>query len=55
MFWSGSDDPADWKYKRRHTILGKWHQIKQEMWQQHIENCEKEEEIVDIYEKDFSY
>lgn len=32
-----SPDPADWKYKRRGTVLGKWHQIKREAWKRHIE------------------
>lgn len=40
MYWSGSDDPSDWKYKRRGTILGKWHQLKLEMWKRHLEGCE---------------
>lgn len=30
-----SEDPADWRYKRRHTVLGYWHQIKLEMWEAH--------------------
>jgi hypothetical protein len=25
----------DRKYKRRHTVLGKWHQIKLEMWDEY--------------------
>lgn len=41
MFWDDSDDPGDWTYKRRGTILGKWFEIKQDMWQRHIEvECE---------------
>ena len=28
MFWTDSEDSNQWRYKRRHTILGKWHQIK---------------------------
>ncbi len=31
-----SEDSADWSYKRRHTVLGKWHQIKREQWDYHI-------------------
>ena len=35
-------DPSKWRYKRRHTILGKWHQHKMEMWKFHTERgCEK--------------
>lgn len=37
-----SEDTADWKYKRRGTILGKWHQMKRELWQRHIDvDCEQ--------------
>jgi hypothetical protein len=35
MMWDYSPDPTDWKYKRRGTVLGKWFQIKQELWEQH--------------------
>jgi len=34
-----SDDPADWKYKRRHTVLGKMHAHKLELWKHHTEHC----------------
>ena len=40
MFWRGPDDPSQWRYKKRHTVLGKWHQIKREMWAQHLSECE---------------
>lgn len=30
-----SPDAADWRYKRRGTVLGKWHQLKKELWAQH--------------------
>jgi len=49
MYWMYSSDPRDWKYKRRHTILGKWHQIKLEMWEEHIRACEG---WVDCYEEE---
>lgn len=39
LFCTGSDDPVDWRYKRRHTVLGKWREIKQQMWREHVENC----------------
>ncbi len=26
---------GEWKYKRRHTVLGKWFEIKQQMWDYH--------------------
>jgi len=34
-----SPDPRDWKYKKRNTVMGKWFQIKQEMWKKHIKEC----------------
>lgn len=37
--YTPSNDPADWKYKRRHTVLGRWHQLKQSMWQYHLDTC----------------
>ena len=40
MLWSGSDDPKTWRYKRRNTVLGLWHQLKQELWHAHLEMCE---------------
>ena len=41
MFWTDSEDSNQWRYKRRHTILGKWHQIKKEMWQEHLYMCKQ--------------
>ena len=38
----GSDDPRDWKYKRRHTVLGYWHQLKREWWAYHLWQCEQQ-------------
>jgi hypothetical protein len=40
-----SDDTKDWQYKRRHTVLGKWFQIKQEGWKHHLEECEAQREF----------
>lgn len=39
-----SDDSSEWRYKRRATVLGAWHQIKREMWFAHVEmgGCEKD-------------
>ena len=36
MAWDNSDDPKQWTYKRRGTVLGRWHAIKQELWAKHI-------------------
>jgi hypothetical protein len=32
MMMDESEDREDWKYKRRGTVLGRWHQIKKEMF-----------------------
>jgi hypothetical protein len=42
MLWSGSDDPRDWRYKGRHTVLGLWHQLKQQLWQQYLDAADAE-------------
>jgi hypothetical protein len=39
MLMDHSEDPADWKYKRRGTVLGMWHQTKKEMWERHLDEC----------------
>ncbi len=39
MFWVTSADSADWKYKRRNTVLGKWHELKKNMWVEHLYVC----------------
>lgn len=39
MLWVGSDDYTQWKYKRRNTVLGLWHALKQRMWDQHQWDC----------------
>jgi hypothetical protein len=41
MFWSGSDDTSTWVNKRRGTVLGRWHQLKLELWERHIDLCER--------------
>lgn len=35
----GSDDPRDWRYKRRGTVLGFWHMCKEQDWEQHKRDC----------------
>jgi hypothetical protein len=34
MLWSHDSDPKTWRYRRRGTVLGLWHQLKLEMWEQ---------------------
>ena len=46
MYWTPQDAPSEtWRYKRRGTILGKWHQIKREMWAEHRAGCEPAREL----------
>jgi len=44
QFWSGDPDPTTWVNKRRRTVLGRWHQIKESMWREHLEMCEMQAE-----------
>jgi hypothetical protein len=37
--WVDSEDSDDWKYKRKGTVLGRWHMAKQHEWEEHIELC----------------
>jgi len=34
MLADHSDDPADWRHKKRGTILGHWHQLKLQLYHQ---------------------
>lgn len=43
MMYSSSDDPREWRYRRRHTVLGFWRQLKLQLWQQVLEAREVEE------------
>lgn len=45
LYWTDKDaDPSTWKRKSRGIILGRWHQIKKELWERHLDRCEKKEE-----------
>jgi hypothetical protein len=44
MLWVGSDDPSDWRYKRRHTVLGHWRAIKQQMYAEYLERLRPDHE-----------
>lgn len=40
FFWNATDAPREeWKRKSRGVILGRWFQIKQELWKQHRDEC----------------
>ena len=42
MFWTSEDTPREeWKRKSRGIILGRWHEIKQDMWAHHLDECER--------------
>lgn len=34
MLYSYDPDPATWRHLSRGVVLGAWHQIKQEMWEE---------------------
>ena len=40
MLWVHSDDPRDWKYKRRKTVLGLWRSIKLGLWDRYLAESE---------------
>lgn len=42
LLWVGDPDYKTWKYKRRHTVLGLWGQLKLVLWREHLEFCEKQ-------------
>jgi hypothetical protein len=35
MMWMNTDNAAEWKYKRRGTVLGYWRDLKLKMWDQY--------------------
>ena len=40
MFWNAQGTPQDeWPRKSRGVILGKWFEIKQDMWRHHVDEC----------------
>lgn len=39
QFWKNNDDPSTWHPKRRASVLGRWRELKQHMWEQHINEC----------------
>ncbi len=54
MLWVGSEDPADWRYKRRNTVLGHWRSLKLAMWEIHLGECEQQKEAEDCKKADFA-
>jgi hypothetical protein len=41
MLWSGNPDSGKWRYKRRGTVLGMWHQMKKEMWNEAVRRADE--------------
>ena len=39
QFWKNTSNREEWKRISRHTVLGRWHEIKRTMWADHIEQC----------------
>jgi hypothetical protein len=37
MLWVNNDDRSTWRYKRRRTVLGFWHQLKLQLWAQYLD------------------
>lgn len=44
MLWVHSDDPRDWKYKRRRTVLGMWRQLKLQLYAQYLDAIDGEQQ-----------
>lgn len=42
--WTASTDPEDWVYRTRSGVLGRWRQIKQEMFRDHCALCDQWEQ-----------
>jgi hypothetical protein len=38
MMRDDSDDPETWRYKRRGTVLGAWHEIKLQLYHQAMDD-----------------
>lgn len=51
FFWTSSDDPSEWRYKKRNTVLGKWHQLKKEAWKHHLEECAERRKWEEAWEE----
>ena len=45
LLMDNSDDPAEWHNKTRHTVLGKWHELKKQWWAHHLEECAMQKEF----------
>lgn len=39
MLWSADPDPSTWRHKGRGSVLGKWRQMKREMYAYYVAAC----------------
>jgi hypothetical protein len=39
MLWVSSENPEEWVYKRKGSVLRLFHAIKLGMWKEHVEHC----------------
>jgi len=42
MLWVDSKDSSQWHYKGRHTVLGLWHMIKQQMYGEYLHQWDEQ-------------
>lgn len=54
MMYVASADPKDWRHKRRHSVLGFWHQLKKELWGYHLHECEMAANLARLHQSDES-
>lgn len=45
MLWVGDHDPRTWRYKRRHTVLGLWRQLKQQLYCEYLDRWDSEQKF----------
>ena len=53
--WKSSEDRSQWLNKGRHTVLTvlwRWHELKQGLWQDHLEMCEGGDEEIEPWAAD---
>lgn len=41
MLWHPSENPANWRSRRRSGVLGFWRQLKKDLWAVHQRDCAK--------------
>ena len=47
MMRDESEDPSDWRHKRRGTVLGMWHQLKLELYHQAMDQLDDQGEAME--------